>query len=292
MANDIYSVYKTGNNRIYWTDEQKELILDLYCNQNMSSVKIGKLFGLQYETILKFLKNNGVIINGHNGMRKYKLNESYFDVIDNPRKAYILGFLFADGNNCKSKRTISMSLQEEDKQILEDIRSEIQSEKPLEYLDYSNKHDFGYHYKNQYRLLLFSTHMCNSLIKIGMIPNKSLQLKYPEIDSVYDKDFIRGYFDGDGCFGCYINNNLNSYNWTYSITSTESFCKSLKDKIEINLGISGCIYDSSAHNGITRAFSVNGKNKVQTIMNWMYDGADMYLQRKRDKYQEALHKVT
>ena len=290
MTSDIYNVYKTGNNRIYWTDEQRGLILDLYCNQGMSSVKIAELFGLQYETILKFLKKNGVIINGHNGIRKYTLNENYFDVIDSPRKAYILGFLFADGSNCKKKSTISMSLQEDDWRILEDIRNELQSEKPLEYLDYSNKHDFGYHYKNQYRLLLFSTHMCNSLENIGMIPNKSLKLDYPVIDPCFNKDFIRGYFDGDGSFTCRQVDNC-KYNWLITITSTNSFCNKIYSILSNELGVNGGIYDSSAHNNITKVYSLSGKNQVQTVMSWMYDGAEMFLQRKYDKYHEALSKV-
>ena len=290
MTSDIYNVYKTGNNRIYWTDEQRDLILDLYCNQGMSSVKIGELFGLQYETILKFLKRNGVVINGHNGVRKYTLNEHYFDVIDTPNKAYILGFLFADGSNCKTKSTIVMSLQEEDKQILEDIRNEIESEKPLEYLDYSSKHDFGYHYKNQYRLLFFSTHMCNSLENIGMIPNKSLRLDYPVIDPCFNKDFIRGYFDGDGSFTCRQVDNC-KYNWLITITSTNSFCNKIYSILSNELGVNGGIYDSSAHNNITKVYSLSGKNQVQAVMNWMYSGAEMFLQRKYDKYHEALSKV-
>ena len=31
--------------------------------------------------------------------RKYNVNDNYIDIIDNQNKAYILGFLYADGCN-------------------------------------------------------------------------------------------------------------------------------------------------------------------------------------------------
>lgn len=150
-------------NEKYFTVEEREQIKDMYLNGN-STVKIGKLFGVSNHIISKVLDGFGIKRTGV-GRRKYSLNEHYFDEINTHNKAYCLGFLYADGCNMKSKSTISMSLEEEDKDILEMIRKEIDSERELEFLDYSNKHDFGYTYKNQYRLLMFSSHMCKALEK-------------------------------------------------------------------------------------------------------------------------------
>ena len=150
-------------------------IVKLY-KEGLSSVEIAKSYGVTHKTITKILDKCG-IQRRNGGRRRYKLNENYFDDIDTPNKAYILGFLYADGSNSESKCTISMSLQEEDGYILEKIRKEIGSEKPLEFLDYSNKHDGGYNYKNQYRLLMFSRHMCDALKDKGVVPNKSLILQ-------------------------------------------------------------------------------------------------------------------
>jgi hypothetical protein len=96
----------------------------------MSTTVIGEKFGLGYMTICKLLDSMG-IKRRKNGMRRYELNENYFDVIDSHDKAYILGFLFADGCNNPKKYTISISLQEEDKDILEKMRILIGSEKKL-----------------------------------------------------------------------------------------------------------------------------------------------------------------
>lgn len=271
---------KPRYNEIVFTEEQQTQIIDMYINQNMSTVKIGNIFNCGNKVIAKVLEKHSVPRTGV-GRRKYSLNEYYFDEIDTPIKAYILGFFYADGCNYKPKQTISMSLQEDDKDILERIRNEIGSERQLEFLDYTNKHDFGYNYKNQYRLLLFSAHMCRTLEKKGMSPNKSLILEFPEwLDENLYSHFIRGYFDGDGSvvFPTYSDSAI------ITITSTEKFCTFIKDYLEKTLSIRGYITDASNHNGITKVFGIGNKQKVKTFLDWLYKDADIYLERKYQRY--------
>ena len=45
------------------------------------------------------------------------------------------------------------------------------------------------------------------------------------------------------------------------------------------------IYDASGHNGITKVASMTGTSAIK-LMNWMYKDADLYLQRKYDRYIE------
>lgn len=183
-----------------------------------------------------------------------------------------------------------MSLQEEDGYILEKMRQCIQSEKQLEYLDYSEKHDFGYKYKNQYRLLLFSKHICNTLNNIGMIPNKSLKLVFPDIDKTLYKYFILGYFDGDGSFVSHYTKD-NKFHPLITFTSTYEFCKKLQEILIDELHINGGnVYDSSCHNGITSVLSISGTVQTKKILDWMYEDAPMYLTRKYEKYHNAFYK--
>lgn len=273
---------KPKYNEIVFSKYQEQDIINSYLN-GTSSVKIGKKYGVSHKTILKVLHKNNIEVNSNNFIRKYNLDECYFDEIDTPNKAYILGFLYADGSNNISKSTVTMSLQEEDKDILECIRKELQSEKPLEYLDYSNKHDFGYSYKNQYRFIAFSKHMCNSLEKIGMIPNKSLSLKFPNIRPELYSHFIRGYFDGDGSITQCIKSE-NNHAVLITITSTKLFCESLVDICKNELGFEPKIYDASCHNGITKVFTISGRNICKKFLDWIYKDADMYLLRKYQRY--------
>ena len=54
------------------------------------------------------------------------------------------------------------------------------------------------------RCAVTDNHFHNRLIELGCTPQKSLTLKFPDESIFKSKDlirhFIRGYFDGDGCF--------------------------------------------------------------------------------------------
>ena len=260
-----------------FSDEQKELIKKLYQDGN-STVSIGKLFNVSHKTIARMLESLGISRTGV-GKRQYKLNEHYFDKIDTPNKAYILGFLYADGCNYSKKGTISMSLAEGDKDILERIRLEVDSEKELEFIDYSDKHDFGYNYKNQYRLLFFSAHMCDVLEKHGMTPCKSLSISFPDINEDLIRHFVRGMFDGDGSIYRHLKNG-----YTITITSTNGFCLSLQNIIKTKLNINCSIYDAQNHNGVTKVFTISGRVQTKKFLDWIYYDAEMFLERKYKRY--------
>lgn len=271
---------KPNYNEIIFTNVQVEDIINSYLNGE-SSVSIGKRYNISHKPILKLLHKMNIDVDRRSS-RKYSVNESYFDCIDTPNKAYILGFLYADGHNGVPKGTLTMSLQEEDFDILEKIRIEIGSEKPLEYLDYSNKHDFGYTYKNQYRLNIFSTHICKTLEKIGMISNKSLFLEFPNIPEYLYSHFIRGYLDGDGTI---------TKTGTIGFVSTENFLIAVENILFNSLeGIGhGRIVDASCHNGITRNLLYTKQKDSKIILTWLYHDADLYLERKYNRFINAIY---
>lgn len=131
----------------------------------------------------------------NNGLRKYNLNEEYFDCIDTPNKAYILGLMCADGCNYPPKHTAFISLQESDKNLLEKIRKEMDSNQPLRIIDQSSRNHNNYTYNNMCTYNMHSTHICDSLTKLGVVKNKSLILEFPNIPETLYSHFIRGYFD-------------------------------------------------------------------------------------------------
>ena len=278
---------KPNYNEIIFSENEEKDIIDLYQNKNMSTVKIGKKYGCSHKKIAKVLELYNIPRTGIS-KRKYKINENFFDKIDNQDKAYILGFLYADGRNYKPKQTVSMSLQEEDFDILEKIRKCMGNKLPLEYIDYSNKHDFGYTYKNQYRMLIFSKHICDSLDNIGMTPNKSLTLEFPMIDKELYRHFIRGYFDGDdSVYQSFVNENNKPV--TLTITSTLLFLEKIKQIISDELGIYAGIYDASNHNGITKVLSMSTEAS-NIFLDWLYLDANLYMQRKYDRHIKYFNK--
>lgn len=267
----------------FFTKEQELLIVDMYTNKKMSTVKIGKEFNCYHKTIARVLEKYGISRVG-NGQRKYYFDENYFDIIDTQNKAYILGFLFADGNNMPSKGTISISLKEEDKDILERMRQELKLKKPLKYKDNSNDCHNGYISKNSWTLEFYSSRMCSHLIEIGLVPNKSLIVEFPTIvPSDLLSHFVRGYYDGNGSIYRMIKTE-NNHHVTVTITSTDKFCTKLAEICTKELNIYCPIYDASNHNGITKVFSLSGRLKAKKFLDWIYKDADMKLKRKYDRY--------
>lgn len=274
---------KRGLDIRYATQEQKDKIVKLYIDGN-SCTTIAKKYTCSHHVILDILEQQGIPRDAKRFHRKYQLNEHYFDVIDTPNKAYILGLLHADGCNKMDKGTISIALQESDKDLLETIRLEIESEKPLRFIDNSNKHTFGYTYENMYELQMFSVHMCEQLADKGIVPNKSLVIGFPEwLDDNLISHYVRGVFDGDGTITQTIVNENNKPTYA-AIVGTDLFCQSLKVICNEILNINPSIYDSSCHNGITKVISFTGKQKSKIFLDWIYQDAEIFLQRKYDRY--------
>lgn len=115
--------------------------------------------------------------------------------------AYILGFLFADGNIIKTKRnTHFVGFYTADYPLIYSIRKSLGS-----------NHKISKRIKNKsgvYVLQIGSKELFNDLCRLGLTPNKARRMKLPKIPKDYEGDFIRGYFDGDGnVWSGYVNKN-------------------------------------------------------------------------------------
>jgi len=224
---------------------------------------------------------------------KYIPNEKFFDIIDSEEKAYVLGFFYADGNNYirgSHSYEISMSLQEDDKIILEKIRDLLSSQSPVEFgLSNNIKH------KNMYSLKINSKLMSQQLTKLGCMPAKSLILTFPEwlIDPELQRHFIRGYFDGDGSLWARQPTITGQIDWGWQITSTNNFCTEAKKLIGqyVNVHCSQSLAHSNLDNNITATLSIGGNVQVKRVLDWMYKDATIYMDRKYNKYQEFLQYV-
>ena len=65
------------------------------------------------------------------GNIKWQTNRAYFSQIDSPEKAYILGFLIADGHIRKDGSKVQVSVKEQDAALLEAIARETGCDAPL-----------------------------------------------------------------------------------------------------------------------------------------------------------------
>ena len=115
--------------------------------------------------------------------------------IDDEFKAYLLGFLYADGciTKIRSGWLLEVNLARKDETHLWKLNYIISQGRNKTFKRQSGKYE-------SVRLLTSNQRFCNELIHYGIIPNKSLILKPPTcVPDNLLRHFIRGYFDGDGC---------------------------------------------------------------------------------------------
>lgn len=230
-------------------------------------------------SVMKQIQNAGY---SKRNRKIYNIDHCYFDDPYREDKLYFLGFLYSDGYIQSNRNVINLSLKEEDRAILERINTEIKNETPLRYVDYSFRHDNGYTYSNQYRLQAYSYHMCRVVEALGAIQKKSLVLEFPRwLKPEWYRFFIRGVFDGDGSL---FMNTKRQNTVVIKITSTENFCKALVDICAKYLSIRSHIYEFSQPNGITKVFTISGRQASKKFLDWIYNDATIYLQRKYDRY--------
>lgn len=263
------------------TDEY-ENIISLY-QSGLSQAKVGELYNVQGYVIGKILKKCGIQARDHSHKsRKYTINENYFDNIDTPNKAYILGLLFSDGCNYPPQHRVKLELQERDKDILDKISIEIGSNKPLAFNNLNNKNT---NWQNTYRLDITNKHISDKLIELGMLQNKSLTLEFPEwLDISLYGPFLRGICDGDG----HIEWNKIRF---ISIASTSQFCEYVKMFCKEYLNIDCSIYDTANKTSNTKVLHIFGKDKIKDFLDFIYKDVGLCIERKYNIYQKICNEM-
>lgn len=254
-------------------------IISMYDKDNIPMKDIATKFHFSQGTIHSILVDNNIHIKDMSESKMtYSLNKHYFSEIDTPNKAYILGLLYTDGNISSTSNTISISLQERDKDILEKISIELDSNRPLHYINYEN---CELNRQNQWKLQISNKVMAEDLKKHGLIPNKSAVIKFPDFlrDELLNH-FIRGAWDGDG----HISDREGCSERRASFVGTYSMCSTIKNIIESKLDIHCSISHDARKKMELYSISIAGRKQVKKLLDWLYSDADLYLNRKHDTY--------
>lgn len=202
---------------------------------------------------------------------KHSANENYFSKWS-PEMAYILGIVFSDGNISwnvkKSYNALTITAAEKDKDHLEKIRLKLESTKPLLYSTQTES----------YRLIINSKKICQILMKFGVVPNKSLIVKFPKVPKKYLKDFIRGIIDGDGTVR-YVNRKKSPYFEITVSSGSKNFLESLVKEIS-TIGVLTKLRKSQGNTYIAQYSCQRGLK----LASWIYKDADLYLSRKYEQF--------
>ena len=140
-----------------------------------------------------------------------------------------------------------------------------------------------------YRLQWGDIYLYNFLLSLGLTHNKSLSLGEIKVPDKYFFDFVRGSFDGDGCFYSYFDPRWKS-SFMFYVTFTSGSHKHtewLQKRLEGLCGIKGHITRNSKSKHITNL--KYAKRESLVLLKLLYSSPSVtHLSRKRLKIESAL----
>ena len=283
LAKNNIAIRKQATFKSHLSEQDKLDIIQKY-KENGNAKGLAREYKVCHTTIRRLLAKNQIKIKN-----TYELDDNYFENIDSEDKAYILGFIYADGHNNKLGTRITIGLSAKDIDILEKIRIRLfrNNDAPIRVWDRGFCEIKGRVIKEgkMCELHLHSTKISSDLTKIGCVHDKTYKCYLPNIDRKYMKDFIRGFLDGDGSIihGVY----QGYFRAIASICCRESFAKSLKEEVQEILNINSNIIVRK-ETSVVVTWSITKREDVITFLDWIYKDANIYLDRKYNKYLEAI----
>ena len=269
-------------------EEKKELLRYYYDEKHYGQDKCAKLLGpgIGRTTVKQWLKELGLPIRDFAEARSYAIShrkekdENYFSV-ESHNMAWLLGFLASDGTINSKNNHIKIDLSSVDREILEKIKNEVNIENEIK----------EYTTNKGYKVVSLGW-TCEKhkkdLAKYNIVPRKTFILQPPlNLSKEYYIDYIRGYFDGDGCI---------CFNSQKSIAF--GICGGSKGLLEWIINVFYEIYGIpkvNIHTDKRREkpfyyfnYSTTASKKIYTIL---YNESNMYLKRKKEKFENILNDI-
>ncbi len=172
---------------------QEEEIVKWYLEDGLSSWQIAKIVGLHPTSVLSILRAYGVSPRkageAYNGRI---VNENFFEDISDPDRAYILGFIMADGSINEARNALIIDQKNLEKTLLIEIAEHIGRGIRV-------RAQKG---RNTVRLWVGNKKLIEDLKRWGVSERKAKTLSFERVIKGMSKDlwphFLRGYLDGDG----------------------------------------------------------------------------------------------
>jgi len=242
----------------------------------MSSEKIAEIIGIDSSSICRKLKKNGVVIRtASENNRKYHIDETFFEKINNEEKAYFLGLIYSNGYLNAKDKSIRVLLRNSDKNILEKLSSLIFKENRVK--ETKNKGRYVYSY-----IRIYSSKIYDCLINMGKAEKKKLILNFPNfIREDLKRHFIRGCYDGDGFFllmggGSHL-----------GITSNTNIINGIAKYFSDTLNINSEIKIKNEKKNLS-SLKIKDLNQIDIVVHHLYDNSNFYINRIYKKYLRFL----
>jgi hypothetical protein len=266
-----------------YTTIDKDTLIQAYEANGRSMRATGKALGTSEKTIMRRMKEYGI---EWDAKVFYPCNEKFFDKL-NEKSLYWLGFIATDGNVFKHNYsyTIALKLAAKDRDHLLKFKNDIESLAPIH--DTIMRPKSLAFKKKEYpgvQFTIISEKIFNRLADFNIVPQKTHIYRFPEQLKNHPgvQHFIRGCIDGDGWYREHCNNGKDyTTEIRVGMCGTPAFVKDVYEVIKEQCFIdSGSFYTRKS--GKTADFEFCAKEDVNTIVDWLYSGSNIYLPRKRE----------
>lgn len=265
------------------TKEQELEICNFYLSSPMTLKSLADEFDLCKPTISKILNKNNIPIYKKAQIYNPLYIENYFENIDNQNKAYFIGLIISDGNIFKYKdnsgrqSSISITLQDNDKYMLEIFKNEVHSSTKVM--------SDG---RGAYTIAIRSDKMASDLNRLHISETKSFNTKFPfNIDKSMYHHVIRGILDGDGSVQAKQTNIRNRYKHSIGFCGTKTLMEDIRFVLTSVLNVTNVSVYSYKQRSLSMVTWAS-VNDIEKIYHYLYDGAILYLTRKKDKCEDIL----
>ena len=267
------------------SEKDKEILVYHYVTLKQGLVPSGKAIGVSQNKAKSILESCGIKIRTYEESkqlaRKYTVDDNFFKK-QNRNMAYILGLIASDGNVSKKENQISIQLLSKDRNILEKIKDVTSSSRPLD--QYVTRDG-----KDTTKFVVHSAEWKKDLAKYGIAPAKTFNLSPPFfLHPFYKIDYIRGYFDGDGCIT--FGEHSTSPSWSI-VGASYPVISWIRETLATDYGIiTKSIIESTLPTG-KKIYRIvyYGFKKNESIYNILYTDSPLFLQRKKEKFQTILN---
>ncbi len=267
-----------------WSDEEIHIIKTNYLNKTMNELQ-QLLPNKTKGDILAYCHQIGLT------RTRKTCTRDFFNIIDTEEKAYWLGFIFADGYISFSEKSmkkgqlattycVGIKLKWSDREHLKKFNKSINGNYKV-FKTIVHPDGFRKQTTEAARIVVYSQQMYNDLNKY-FDRDKTYTAKFPDIPDNLMRHFIRGYFDGDGCFTF----TKKSFDVEF-LGASKEFHEGLRNILEKN-GFHFTINSKINQYGTEMYYIHINRNKDRlNFLDWIYEDCNIFLNRKYKRYLDV-----
>lgn len=264
-----------------FTEEEIIMMNKLYYEDFWTLKEISEKFNCVVNTVKKYVSKDSEY--KRRTLLNYKnmdLVHNFFENIDTEIKAYILGYLIADGNVYKdtSSYRVRIELNEKDLYFINLFKESVRCNNVIGHREKQSLKVMS----KTVRFCLTSEKMFNDLSKYGVVPNKTRITYLPILNKEMMPHLIRGILDGDGWISSSVKHK------GIGFTGSRQLILDIKRYLinELNLSnVSICVAkkeNESMH--ATNSVCWRGKTDIVKLGMFLYENANYFLERKYQNF--------